>query len=221
MAAAWDGALSHKHIDKIMSALGLVVLSPVKAKSNPDGVRSGTKDETRVEKEHHIDTVTRRTADGPCEHRLYARGGRLGQKIQIADRPDAWQPLPIDRIEHRPGKTSHRWYHLLTIPCDTNGDHHGYRVPLVQSAADTSKGLLRSEYLRQVPPDTKGYERAYGTRPAAESDNSLRERRYTWHRLPAYGADAQCMVMLGGNILDNSISRYLHRHRQQADQPAA
>lgn len=220
-AAAWDGALSHTHIDKIMAELGLVVLSPVKAKSNPEKVRSGTKSKTRVEKEHFVDSVSHRAESGFCEHALYARGGRLGQKVLLADGTSRWEPLPITKIEHGAGKNRHRWYHRVTIPCDTNGDHHGHRVPLVQSDDDTSKGFLRSEYLRQVPPDTKGYERAYGTRPAAESDNAQRERCFTWQRLPAYGPDAQLLVMLGWNFLENSKARYVHRGRRQAHNEAA
>jgi hypothetical protein len=50
-AHAWDGAMSHVHIDELMREHGLVAVSPVKAKSNPDGVRSGKNHPSRVEKE--------------------------------------------------------------------------------------------------------------------------------------------------------------------------
>lgn len=219
-AAAWDGALSHTHINKIMAELGLVVLSPVKAKSNPEKVRSGTKSKTRVEKEHFVESLNYRTPHGYCEHSLYARGGRIGQKTHLADGTARWEPLPITKIEHGGGKKRHRWYHVVTVPCDTNGDHQ-HRIPLVQSDDDTRKGFLRSEYLRQVPPDTKGYERAYGTRPAAESDNAQRESCFTWQRLPAYGPDGQLLVMLGWNFLENSKARYVHHRRLRAQDDAA
>ncbi len=101
----------------------------------------------------------------------------MGQTIHPAGQAPSWHPLPITRLERREDKNGYRWYHLVTVPCHTNGDHE-HRVPLVQSSEDNSKGLLRSEYLRQLPPDTKGYERTYGTRPSAESDNSQREERY-------------------------------------------
>ena len=216
-AVAWDGAFNHVHIDDLMRNLGLVVISPVKAKSNPDGVRSGHKSDTRIEKEAHVETLEFRTPHGYCRHALYARGGRMGQQVTDAASNKTWQPLPIRALNRGEDKNTYRWYHLTDIPCDVNGDHE-HRVPLVQSSDDTAKGLLRSEYLRQLPPDTQGYERTYGTRPAAESDNSGRERRYTWHRLPAYGQDAQAMVMLGWNFLENSKARYLHRLRQQQAQ---
>lgn len=81
---------------------------------------------------------------------------------------------------------------------------HPYRLPLIQTAADTAAGFNRSEYARQLPPDTRGYARAYGRRPPAESDNSRRELRYVFHRLPAYGDEQPSLVVLLGSLLDNS-----------------
>lgn len=215
-AVTWDGALSHVHIDELMRDLGLVVVSPVKAKSNPDGVRSGHPSTTRVEKEAHVDTLRHRTDDGPCEHALYARGGRLGQRVVDSTGRATWQPLPIDALHRAEDKGGYRWYHTGTVPCDTNGDHP-FRLPLVAGDDDQRKGFLRSEYLRQLPPDTQGYERTYGTRPSAESDNAQREERFTWHRLPAYGTDGQALTMLNWNFLENSKALYVHRRRQQQE----
>lgn len=137
------------------------------------------------------------------------------REVLVSNGTNAWQPLPISRIERRQDRDSYRWYHLVDVPCLLNGTHQ-ICVPLVSSDDDATKGFLRSEYLRQLPPDTKGYERAYGTRPAAESDNAQREERFTWHRLPAYGADRQATAMLGWNFLENSKARYLHRKRAAA-----
>lgn len=212
-AHAWDGAMTHVNIDELMREHGLVAISPVKAKSNPDGVRSGKKAPSRIEKDRQYETVTFRTEHGPCRHDLHLLGGRLGETVVDGTGTKTWVPLPIDALERRGDIGAYRFYHRVRIECDLNGDHP-YRLPLVQSQADTDAGLLRSEYLRQLPPDTKGYARAYGSRPPAESDNARRENGYTWHRIAAYGGDGQFLLMLLGNVLDNSKSRWAHRNRQ-------
>ena len=61
----------------------------------------------------------------------------------------------------------------------------------------------------------------HGRRPPAESDNSQRERRYVFQRIPAYGPEQQTLLMLLGSLLDNSKSRWMHQRRQQAQQDAA
>ena len=88
-------------------------------------------------------------------------------------------------------------------------------------AATAGTSSNRSEHLRQRPPDTQAYARTYGRRPPAESDNSQRERRYVFQRIPAYGPEQQSLVMLLGSLLDNSKSRWIHQRRQQAEQQAA
>jgi len=211
-AHAWDGAMTHVNIDELMREHGLVAISPVKAKSNPDGVRSGKKAPSRIEKDRQYETVAFRTEHGPCRHDLHLLGGRLGETVVDGTGTKTWVPLPIDALERRGDIGAYRFYHRVRIECDLNGDHP-YRLPLVQSQADTDTGLLRSEYLRQLPPDTKGYARAYGSRPPAESDNARRENGYTWHRIAAYGGERQFLLMLLGNVLDNSKSRWAHRNR--------
>ena len=212
-AHAWDGALTHVNIQELMREHGLVAISPVTAKSNPDGIRSGKKHPTRIEKEHEYETVKFRTEHGPCQHNLHTLGGRLGEVITDGTGTRTWVALPIDSLERRGTKGAYRWYHTLRIECDLNGDHP-YRLPLVQSQADTDAGFLRSEYLRQLPPDTKGYARSFGSRPPAESENASRENAYTWGRIAAYGDDRQFALMFLGNLLDNSRSRWAYRRRQ-------
>ena len=219
-AHAWDGALSHVNIQELMREHGLVAISPVKAKSNPDGIRSGKKHPSRVEKDHEYETVKYRTDNGPCQHNLHTLGGRLGETVIDGTGTKTWVPLPIDALERRGTVGAYRWYHRVRIECDLNGDHP-MRLPLVQSQADTDTGFLRSEYLRQLPPDTKGYARAYGSRPPAEGDNSRRENGYTWNRIAAYGGEQQFMLMFLGNFLDNSRARWAHQRRQAEAGPDA
>lgn len=227
-AVAWDGAMSGVHIDALMREHGLVVVSPTIAKQNPDGHRAGHKSKTRVEKEHPYGTLEFRSDKGPCEHELHTRGGRLGQVVTDTASKRTWVPLRIDKLTRGGAPGSYRFYQELTIACPTNDDEdtgtlgsHTYRLPLVESDKDTASGFNRSEYLRQIPPDTKAYARAYGRRPPAESDNAQRESRYVFHRLPAYGEQQQTLVMLLGSLLDNSKSRWHHRRRQQDEAEAA
>lgn len=137
------------------------------------------------------------------------------------------------------GHGTYRWYQEMTIACPTNdehtpeclqnkclGDHdgctlgsHPYRLPLVQTQADTDAGLRRAEYARQLPPDTNGYARTFGRRPPAESDNSQRESRYTWKRIPAYGDDQQSLIMLLGSLLENSKSRWHYQRLHATPRP--
>ncbi len=98
---------------------------------------------------------------------------------------ETWVPIRIDRLTRTGQPGAHRWYQEPTIACPTNdehtpacllnrclGDHdgctpggHPYRLPLVQTHADTDADFRRSEYARQFPPDTKGYARTYDRRP--------------------------------------------------------
>ncbi len=154
---------------------------------------------------------------------------------------ETWVPIEINKLTRtgRPG--AYRWYQELTIASPTNdqhtpdclqnrclGDHdgcttggHPYRLPLVQTQADTDADFRRSEYARQLPPDTNGYARTFGRRPPAESDNSQRESRYTWKRIPAYGDDQQSMIMLLGSPLEKCVSRWHYRRLNTQQQAAA
>jgi hypothetical protein len=137
-------------------------------------------------------------------------------------------PVPITRLTRGGNPGAYRFYQELAIPCPTNDDDeagtkgsHPYRLPLVQTDEDTTKNFNRSEYVRQLPPDTKGYARTFGRRPPAESDNAQREGRYVFGRIPAYGHDQQSLVMLLGSFLENSKGRFLHQRRHHRDDPAA
>lgn len=239
-AIALYGALYSVHIDELMREHGLVVASPVKAKRNPDNVRSGKKAASRVEKERDYGTHAERGHAGPCHHKLRLLGGRLGEVILDNAGKETWVPIEINKLSRAGKPGAYRWYQELTIACPTNdehtaeclaakclGDHdgctlgsHPYRLPLVQTQADTDADFRRSEYARQLPPDTNGYARTYGRRPPAESDNAQRESRYPWERIPAYGDDKQSLIMLLGSLLENTKSRW-HYQRVQAKSQAA
>jgi len=242
-AIAWDGALSSVHIDELMREHGLVVASPVKAKRNPDNVRSGKKAPSRVEKERDYGTHTERGHAGPCQHKLRLLGGRLGEVLVDNTGKETWVPIQIDKLTRTGKPGAYRWYHELTIACPTNdehtpaclqnrclGDHdgctlggHPYRLPLVQTQADTDADFRRSEYARQLPPDTQGYARTFGRRPPAESDNAQREQRYTWKRIPATAMTSRASSCSSGACwrtarADGTTSGSTHTTRPPPDQ---
>ena len=130
-------------------------------------------------------------------------------------------PVLLDRVVAQPGEQEGH-PDVAQVLLEGAGERADrLLVRRVQTDEDTTAGFNRSEHLRQLPPDTKAYARTYGRRPPAESDNSQRERRYAFQRIPAYGHEQQALVVLLGSFLDNSKSRYLHQRRQRAEQQAA
>lgn len=213
-AVAWDGALSGTHIDPLMRQ-GLVVVSPVKAKKNPTKVRKGP---DRVEKSKPLHPHTDDGAGGPCEHDLWAVGGRVHERLvddrgqahlkapAVAARPPRQRnplvPLGRHRLRHqRPATRGHR-----PAPHHQGGPRRRAQPP---------------EVLRQLPPDGEDYDHVYGYRPDAESLNCQAEQRFYFHRLPAYGAGRQAVILIGFALAENAVSRYHHQRRQADARPAA
>lgn len=207
----YDGAFSGMHLDPLMRA-GLLVVSPMKAKSNPDKVRKGP---TRVEKSHVLDPVVRRGPGGGCTHDLYAVGGSTHERHVLDDATEHFTPLAYRLKAPVGGPGKRRWYHEVTVPCEVNSDHE-VLVPLYITKNDTERGLNRPEYLRQLPPASDDYDRAYGFRPDSESFNCQAEAAFYFHRLPAYGAARQTLVMIGLAMSENAVSRYHHQRRAAA-----
>lgn len=121
----------------------------------------------------------------------------------------------------------------MRIPCGEPDDKgrpavtHTTTVPVYRTEDDAKRGrkggsgFNRAEYLRQNPPGTDDYDFVYRARPDAESLNSQLESMHYFHRLPAYGAARQTLVMLGAAMSENSVSRYHHARRQAKAAAAA
>lgn len=124
-AVTWDGAMSGVHIDELMCELGLVVVSPDIAKSNPDGQRAGRKSDTRVEKECKHETVRFCSEEGSCKHVPYMDGGRLCEMITDGSGHDHLVPVKIDKVTRVGSDGAYRRYHELTVACPTNNREHG------------------------------------------------------------------------------------------------
>jgi len=211
----YDGALSGMHIDPLMRA-GLLVVSPVKALSNPDNERKGGR---RVEKSHVITGITLDDTDGRCEHDLYGIGGLVHERHVTVDGSIHNEPLHHRLLSPRGHGNEHRWYHEVTVPCE-HGDHT-ILVPLYITKEDRKRGINRPEYLRQLPPTTEDYDRSIGYRPDAESLNCQVEASFYFHRLPGYGQTRQTLLLIGLAQSENAVSRYHHQRRERADQDAA
>ncbi|WP_327310945.1 hypothetical protein [Streptomyces sp. NBC_01243] len=173
----------------------------------------------------------------PCRsgHELWCDQGRIAESIRLDDGTRVFEPVPIIKLEHRPGTTKSRWYHLLKIPC-RHGDHD-YRVPVgitttpgdraLRSAdtgqrlkSDTERGFHRAEYLQQIPQASLTHQLLYPYRADSESVHSQFDLSLWNRRMIAYGVDRQKVFVLGFALSQNATSHQIHlearSHAQQA-----
>jgi hypothetical protein len=127
-------------------------------------------------------------------------------------------PVPIRKLERRPGTHTHRWYHLLTVPCSRGPHEHREPVGITSRAgerdkgqSDAEKGFHRAEHLLQIPEATAVHQNLYGGREDTESGFSRFDRSLWNGRLIAFGAEAQSLVVLGFLLAQNATSaaRYM------------
>lgn len=83
---------------------------------------------------------------------------------------------------------------------------------VLPATTSTSSGLTVADSLLVEP----AYTAVYGYRPDAESLDAQLEAMHYFHRLPAYGAERQTLV-IGAVTSENSVSRYHHLRRQRQD----
>ncbi|MEU8512052.1 hypothetical protein AB0C76_10735 [Kitasatospora sp. NPDC048722] len=195
MGLLYDGALRGVHRDTIARAGGLV-----------------------INKQHKgITPVYYETLrPGRCSHELWAAQGRIAEKLHYADGTTDLVPVPIAKLEHR-GTRTHRWYHLLHIPC-RHGTHH-HRVPVAVTTrpgerppgqSDTERGFHRAEHLQQIPEHTLAHQTVYPYRSDAESGHAELDASLWNGRLISYGVGAQQLLTLGFVLAQNSTSRAIH-----------
>ncbi|MFJ6139545.1 hypothetical protein [Kitasatospora sp. NPDC092286] len=147
-----------------------------------------------------------------CRHDLWAVDGRVAERRTTEDGTSENIQLPVVKLEQRPSVNDCRWYHLLRIPC-RHGDHK-VRIRVATNASDEDLGQInRPEWLRQIPPGTRAFQKLAGYRADAESTNASLDRRLWNGRMIAYGAPRQTLVMLGFVMAENAASRALHRRR--------
>ncbi|MFI0242749.1 hypothetical protein [Streptomyces sp. NPDC016845] len=150
---------------------------------------------------------------GRCRHELWSNSGRVHVRAFLDDGTSTLVPLPVDKLERRSSTHTHRWYHLLTIPCPRGPHKHREAVGVTTTSgeremgrSDTETGFHRAEHLLQIPDDTAVHQNLYGGREDTEAGFSQFDRSLWNRRMIAFGAEAQSLVMLGFLLAQNATS---------------
>ncbi|MFD3813550.1 hypothetical protein ACFWRZ_00585 [Streptomyces rubiginosohelvolus] len=123
-------------------------------------------------------------------------------------------PLPVTKLERLASTHTHRWYHLLVIPCRHGAHSHRVAVGTTSRAgerpaghSDQERGFHRAEHLQQIPEYTRAHQLIYPYRSDTESGHSQLDASLWNGRLISYGIPSQKLFALA----QNSTSRALHR----------
>ncbi|WP_405848568.1 hypothetical protein OG211_14745 [Streptomyces niveus] len=162
---------------------------------------------------------------GRCRHDLWTDQGRIAERLLLDDGTTFLTPVPVLRLERRPGKSRCRWYHLLAIPC-RHGTHE-HRIPVgitttpddhrlhtpdgKRLPSDTERDFHRAEHLQQIPEITAAHQNVYSYRSDAESVNSQLDASFWNGRMISYGLDRQKIYILGFALSQNATSHQIHR----------
>ncbi len=192
MGVLYDGAFRGMHRDVIARRGRLLINKQHK----------GTKP-------RHIRTVNY----ARCRHELWSRGGRVHERAYLDEGTSTLLPLPIRKLEHRASTHTHRWYHLLTIPCPRGSHEHREPVGVTttpgerdEGQSDAEAGFHRAEHLLQIPDNTAVHQHLYGGREDTESGFSQFDRSLWNRRMIAFDAEAQSLVVLGFLLAQNATS---------------
>ncbi|NJP99851.1 hypothetical protein [Streptomyces zingiberis] len=117
---------------------------------------------------------------GRCRHELWSNGGRVHERAFLDDGTSTLVPLPVGKLERRASTHTHRWYHLLTVPCPRGPHEHREAVGVTTTSgerekgrSDTETGFHRAEHLLQIPDDTAVHQNLYGSREDTEAGFSV------------------------------------------------
>ncbi|MER5729672.1 hypothetical protein ABT084_15250 [Streptomyces sp. NPDC002138] len=160
-----------------------------------------------------------RTLDyGRCRHGLWSKKGRAHERVFLDTGTATLLPLPIRKLERRSSPNTHRWYHLLAVPCARGAHEHREPVGITTTPgeredgqSDTETGFHRAEHLLQIPDATGTHQTLYGGREDTEAGFSQLDRSLWNRRMIAFGADAQSLVILGFLLAQNATSAARYR----------
>ncbi|MEU4492956.1 hypothetical protein AB0F96_05740 [Streptomyces sp. NPDC023998] len=148
-----------------------------------------------------------------CRHELWAKDTRVHERVFLDDGTSSLLPVPVRKIEARQSARTHRWYHLLMIPCPYGPHDHREAVAVTTRSgergdgqSDAEKGFHRAEHLFQIPAKTAVHKSLSGGRQDAESGFSQLDRSLWNRRMIAFGAEAQSLVILGFMLAQNATS---------------
>jgi hypothetical protein len=138
-----------------------------------------------------------------CRHELWSNNGRIHERVFLDTGTSTLLPVPIRKLERRSSAHTHRWYHLLSVPCARGPHEHREPVGVTTTAgererghSDVEKGFHRAEHLLQIPEATAVHQNIYGGREDTESGFSQFDRSLWNSRMIVFGAEAQSLVVL-------------------------
>lgn len=205
------------HINAIQTIAGLQVVSPPRRRTASGG---GIKiDKTFYAGKPLPRSKARDRAFAQCDgHDLWAAAGGLHERIFAADGTETWQSVQRGQFKRQAKSDgSFQMLALHRLPC---GDQsHEWWEPLTHTAADRDVDFNRCEYLRALPIDDPGYQRAYGMRADTESFHAELEYAFHKQRLPAYGVHRQMLVLRGAALAQNAWALHVF-HREHDKQQA-
>ncbi|MFJ2259431.1 hypothetical protein ACIOKD_14005 [Streptomyces sp. NPDC087844] len=172
---------------------------------------------------------------GRCRHDLWCDQGRIAERVLLDDGTSTLIPVPVNRLEHRQGRTKSRWYHLLLIPC--RHGVHPYRVQVGITTtpddrigtdpdtgrrlkSDTERDFHRAEYLQQIPESTLTHQQLYPYRSDSESVHNQLDQSMWNNRMISYGLERQKVFLLGFAIAQNATSRRVFLERAGVQESA-
>ncbi|MFF4927204.1 hypothetical protein ACFY4B_42160 [Kitasatospora sp. NPDC001261] len=164
---------------------------------------------------------------GACRHDLWCDQGRIAERLLLDDGTSVLRPVPVTRLEHRPGRTRSRWYHLLDIPCRRG--NHPHRVPVAitttpadravrdtvtgrRARSDTERGFHRAEHLQQIPEPTLAHQHLYPWRADSESVHNQFDQSLWNQRMISYGLDRQKVFVLAFALAHNATSHRIFQN---------
>lgn len=197
LGCRYDGALRGKHIDPLIKA-GLSVVSPPH-----EGIKAKF---LRV-----LECKTCRQ-----EHYLGTEAGWLCLIDILDDGTEKYERLEERSLALVDRRGSYACYLTVTLPC---GARH--RERLDKTTADEVIGLNRTEHLRQHPKGSPVYDKTYGWRSDAESDNNNLDSNLYRHRMIVDDVVDQHLVMLGHALARNAMSAAVAAARAAAPPRAA
>ena len=205
-----DTAFRGTH-NRTLTQAGVLVVSYPAAATNPNRATGGRLAEGRTERNHKIRTHTHTANGRQCRHVLRMEGSVPVQETYDAVGDVTLQALdPVGYVHRHNRDGSHTYYLKCRVAC-RRGDTETL-IRLDDHADGDLQGWSRAELARFYPVGTTQFDYLAGRRNSSESLHSKMKR--TMPRLPAYGAAAQELFILGYQIANNAIAAAQYARRR-------
>lgn len=214
-----DSVLGGKDIISLAQR-GLLTVNYPSALRNPNRRKGGRFAPGRIDKSAKVYVLRHtRPSGGECVHHIHVSGTIYYHVLFDAHGNEVQASIDVDNLLVRPNADGTvRHYHVLNVPCQYG--EQTIHIPLFhdprklkaknarQHVPQKSLALQvrnRGEQFRAFPVNTPMFQVLYGRRNDTESLHNQFKRYLP--KMPAYGAAAQSLYILGLVIAYNSLSR--------------